>query len=88
MARRKQLEIEGTEKPAEGSLLPKGIVCQDCGHAMDLIVTRDQVVGPNLFVCIDCKVDRMQARTDEKVEALKIQAREARAALSQTLLPL
>lgn len=88
MARRKQLEIEGTEKEQAGGLLPKGIVCKECAHAVDVIVTRDQVIGHNEFLCIGCKIDRMRERVEEKIEALQIEAREARAALSQMALPL
>ncbi len=45
--------------------------CQDCTNAVELIVCRDQVVGPEEFLCVRCKVSRIRAKARETIEDIE-----------------
>lgn len=68
--------------------LPEGLECaghegRTCREVVDVIVTRDQIIGTNQVICVECKIERMKTRLQEKVDKIKSEAETARAELAQ-----
>lgn len=63
-------------------------LCNTCGEPVDVVVDPFQVVGNGKFLCVPCRVKRMEDKTMAEVGKLKEKAEKAREDLRQGSLDL